>query len=64
MTGSFDAASASRIVSAETWDRSTIMPMRFISATISRPRIVQAVPLVLSDRRVANSLVLFQVSVM
>lgn len=64
MTGSFDAASASRIVSAETWDRSTIMPMWFISATISRPRSFRPCHLCSPTAASANSLVLFQVSVM
>ena len=33
-----DARCASFMVSAETWDRSTSMPMRFISRTTSSPK--------------------------
>ncbi len=36
-TGAEDVASASRIVVAATWERSTSMPIRFISRTTSRP---------------------------
>ena len=38
ITGAVLAAMASRMVDGATWDRSTSMPTRFISATISRPR--------------------------
>ena len=37
MTGAVETSSASRMVSALTCDRSTIIPSRFISATTSRP---------------------------
>ena len=37
ITGAFDTASASRIVSAEVCDRSTSMPRRFISRTTCSP---------------------------
>ncbi len=40
IAGASATASASRIVSAETWERSTIIPMRFISRTTSRPKAV------------------------
>ena len=40
-TGADVASSASRIVVAATWDRSTIMPIRFISDTTSRPNAVR-----------------------
>ena len=38
IAGAAATARASRIVSAETWERSTSMPIRFISRTTSRPR--------------------------
>ena len=38
ITGAVETSSASRIVSALTWERSTIMPSRFISATTPRPK--------------------------
>ena len=37
-TGTSEARSASRMVPAETWLRSTSMPMRFISRTTSTPK--------------------------
>jgi hypothetical protein len=38
ITGAVVTASASRITSSETCERSTNMPSRFISRTMSRPR--------------------------
>jgi hypothetical protein len=38
ITGEVVVASASRIVSADTCDRSTTIPIRFISRTTSRPK--------------------------
>ncbi len=38
ITGASLVASASRMVPAETWLRSTSMPVRFISRTTSRPK--------------------------
>lgn len=38
MTGAYVVAKASRMVSADTCDRSTIMPKRFISLTTLRPK--------------------------
>ena len=37
-TGTLETSSAWRITSALTWLRSTSMPIRFISATTSRPK--------------------------
>lgn len=37
ITGATDVASASRMVVAATWERSTSIPTRFISRTTSRP---------------------------
>jgi len=38
ITGAADTRSAARIVSGETWERSTSMPTRFISRTTSSPK--------------------------
>ena len=38
MTGALETAMASRMVSAETWARSTSMPRRFISLTTCLPK--------------------------
>ena len=40
ITGASATSSAARIVSAETCERSTIIPIRFISRTTSRPKAV------------------------
>src|SRR3954452_4660980 len=37
ITGAVVTSSASRMTAADTWERSTNMPIRFISATTSRP---------------------------
>lgn len=38
ITGAVEVSSASRIVVAATWERSTSMPVRFISRTTSWPK--------------------------
>ena len=64
MTGAFVTLSAAFIVSAETCDRSTSMPSRFISRTTSSPNGVRPFAFGLSVPESAQSSVSECVSVM
>ena len=64
ITGASATLSASLIVAGDTWERSTIIPSRFISRTTSSPKRVSPPCVGLSSAASAQSSVTLWVSVM